>query len=132
MKSNNFIVTINNPDEDIHQWLDRVKALGFSYGRAQLERGESGTLHIQGCFGGKSTRLVALKKHFPTAHLEASKSPYKAWEYCGKDETRVEGPVEFGIPPANRARAGDYSARNKLLLAKGAAKAVDDGDIPLV
>lgn len=40
--------------------------------------------------------------------------------------------MEFGIPPANRARAGDLAAKNRLLLAKGAAKAVEDGDIALV
>lgn len=40
--------------------------------------------------------------------------------------------MEFGIPPAHRARKGDLAKRNKLLLEKGVAKAVDDGDIALI
>lgn len=42
----NFVATINNPKEDIHGLMERLKAYGFTYARAQLERGESGTLHI--------------------------------------------------------------------------------------
>lgn len=39
--------------------------------------------------------------------------------------------MEWGIPPAALNRKGDKGARNKLLLAKGARQAVDDGDITL-
>lgn len=112
MKSCNFILTINNPTIDVHQFIELVKAKGFKYGRVQLERGEQGTLHLQGCLGGKSTRISAVKSMFPTAHIETAKSPFHSWEYCGKADTRVEGPVEFGLPPANRARAGDYKSVN--------------------
>ena len=45
-KACNFIITINNPKEDIHEVLEKVKAAGFKHGRAQLERGAEGTLHI--------------------------------------------------------------------------------------
>jgi len=43
--------------------------------------------------GGKPTRLTAIKKVFPTAHIEECKSPVDAWAYCGKEDTRIEGPV---------------------------------------
>lgn len=33
-KSNNFIITLNNPTYDIHQFLEKVKAAGFKYCRA--------------------------------------------------------------------------------------------------
>ena len=39
----NFIVTINNPTYDIHQFMEKVQAAGYKYCRAQLEKGESGT-----------------------------------------------------------------------------------------
>lgn len=48
------------------------------------------------------TRLPAAKKLFTeNPHVEVAKSALNAWEYCGKKETRVEGPVEFGVPPAH-------------------------------
>jgi hypothetical protein len=131
-KSKNFIITINNPTYDIHQLLDKLKAAGFTYARAQLECGESGTKHIQACFGGKSTRFSVITKMFPGCHVEGSKSPFDAWEYCGKEDTRVEGPVEYGVPPAARYRPGDYKKRNAMLLEKGVVQAVKDGDIPII
>lgn len=48
-----------------------------------------------------------------------------------KDDTRVEGPFTFGIPPARRNVKGDLAQRNKELLEKGADKAVEDGDISI-
>jgi len=42
----NFIITINNPKEDIHVVLEKIQAAGFKHGRAQLERGAEGTDHI--------------------------------------------------------------------------------------
>lgn len=68
---------------------------------------------------------------FPTAHVEAAKSPFDSWAYCGKEETRVEGPVEFGVPPANRARKGDYKAFNKIALEKGPEELVEQGLISI-
>lgn len=119
MKSNNFIVTLNNPQINVEDFVAVVKAKGFTYCRAQLERGESGTPHIQACFGGKATRFNVVAKMFPGIHVEAAKSPFDSWEYCGKEDTRVEGPYEFGIPPANRARKGDYAKLNKIALEQG-------------
>lgn len=115
-KSCNFIVTVNNPQVDIHAFLDKVKAAKFTWCRAQLEQGKEGTKHIQAAFGGKSTRFTAVKNMLPTAHIEKAKSPYDAWKYCGKEESRVEGPVEFGVPPAAKNRKGDTKARNAMLL----------------
>lgn len=97
-----------------------------------MERGESGTLHLQACMGGKSTRFTVIKKHFPTAHIEAARDAYHSWEYCGKEDTRVSGPVQYGVPPAQRNKAGNVKARNELLIAKGAAQAVTDGDVPIM
>lgn len=127
----NYIVTINNPTTDHHGLMEIIKAAGFKHYRGQLERGESGVTHIQATFGGKSTRFGVVKKLLPTAFIDAAKSPFEAWEYCGKEDTRVEGPVEFGVPPARLNKKGDKASKNMLLLEKGAEQAVRDGDIPL-
>lgn len=82
--------------------------------------------------GGKQFRYTALHKHFPGAHIEGARDAYKSWEYCGKEDTRQSGPAEFGVPPAQRNVAGNVKARNALLIAKGAAAAVADGDVPLL
>lgn len=107
MPSRNFVITYNNPKEDIHQLLERIKAYGFTYGRAQLERGESGTLHIQATFGGKQCKPTMLHKLLPGVHVEVARNALASWDYCGKEESRVEGPVEFGVPPARLNVAGD-------------------------
>lgn len=44
----------------------------------------------------------------------------------------MEGPVEYGIPPAAKNRAGDTKKRNEMLLEKGCVAAVRDGDIHLL
>lgn len=82
--------------------------------------------------GGKKTRFPTIHKLFPGAHVEAAVDAFKAWEYCGKDDTRVSGPVDFGIPPAQRNKKGNVKQRNELLIMKGAAQAVADGDVPLL
>lgn len=64
--------------------------------------------------------------------MENAKSPFDSWEYCGKVDTRVEGPIEFGVPPAALNRKGDLKKRNEMLIEKGAAQAVADGDVPLI
>jgi hypothetical protein len=111
--------------------MERVKSAGFTHYRGQLELGTEGTKHIQCTFGGKSTRFQVVKKLFPTAHIEAAKSPHDSWDYCGKEDTRVEGPVEFGVPPARLNKKGDKAKKNAMLIDKGAEQAVKDGDISI-
>lgn len=70
---------------------------------AQLEKGESGTVHIQAyvCLK-KNYRLAGLKKRDPLAHFEMVKRDNGASTYCLKEETRLEGPLEFGTRPMAR------------------------------
>ncbi len=68
----------------------------------------------------------------PGARTFKAKDPFSSWDYCGKEATRVEGPAEFGVPPAALNRKGDLKKRNAMLIAKGVVAAVDDGDIPLI
>lgn len=93
--------TWNNPDEPSKKGLEDLhKKLGAKYTRGQLEQGEEmETLHFQFVtFLQDNTRLVALKKINSRIHWEPSKSK-EANEYVWKEETRVDGPWEFGKPP---------------------------------
>lgn len=65
------------------------------------------------------------------AHVEVAKSAAAAWDYCGKTDTRMEGPMEFGHPPARVNVKGDVAARNKRILEMGIVQAVDEGVIPI-
>jgi len=75
--------TINNwAEKDIKLLTDFEKSY-LVYGK---EMGESGTPHLQGYFSlKKASRLSALKKIFPTAHLEVAKDRDAAINYCMKD-----------------------------------------------
>lgn len=70
-KFNAYVITINNPEVDIHQWLDLARAHGANAAICQMEKGEEGTPHIQGWFHFENKRsFKAVKKMFPSAHLE--------------------------------------------------------------
>lgn len=90
-----------------------MKTEGVVYCRAQLEKGSSGTEHIQACLGYvKEARLKAVIKRFSGCHVEIAKNALASWKYCGKEDTRIEGPLDFGIPPAARNVKGDTASRN--------------------
>jgi len=83
-------ITINNPTDDDYKlaqnatgWKDFISFEG------QKEKGENGTLHIQGMLKTKSVKFSAVKKHFPRAHIELAKSPTALEKYVAKSETRV-------------------------------------------
>lgn len=89
-----FCFTINNPEEPLllQEWMN--------YLVYQKERGENGTEHYQGyCeVAGNAKTLQWLKNHWnATAHIEARRgSQDQAIAYCKKDDTRIEGPFEYG------------------------------------
>lgn len=100
------------------------------WGAFQLEKGEKGTPHVQGVVGYKNQRSFAsMCTSLPKAHVEPCKNATASWDYCQKEEGRLEGPLTFGVPPARRNVKGDVKKRNALLMEKGAAQAVLDGDI---
>jgi len=105
-KSRNWLGTLNNPSSDVttEEWL---KAL-FTNAKAkyvcgQLEKGEEGTPHIQYFINfDNSQRLSYLKKLCPRSHFEEVKINNGAHDYCMKEDTRLEGPYEFGEKPRQR------------------------------
>lgn len=91
-----WVFTINNPEEKPEEleamFQDKYKKLAF-----QLEKGEEGTLHYQGCVDFKERlRLTSLKKIHAKAHWERQKGSWsQSLTYCTKEETREDGPWTF-------------------------------------
>lgn len=107
--------TINNPGSYSKLILEELYSLGKArYVIGQLEVGTNGTPHIQGfiyfdnprCFGG-------MKKLHPEAHWEICRSIPDSIKYCQKDDTRKDGPWEFGDAPSqgNRVDLADLKKR---------------------
>lgn len=101
-----WFFTWNNPDHPREK--DAILAhKKISYCKFQLEKGEEGTLHYQGVFYSKlQTTCSALLKAFvgcgyfaPVINTEAAIS------YCGKPESRVEGPWTAGSLPSQGIRS---------------------------
>lgn len=92
-KAKYWCFTLNNPPET-NTCNENVYCVGFDPDKMDylvqgIERGKSGTLHIQGYVAfHKRSRLTQLKKWLPTAHWEAAKgSPAQNLEYCTKDHS---------------------------------------------
>lgn len=79
------------------------------YACGQLEKGESGTVHIQFTLSFKNeTRLSALKKCCKHAHFTPVKKDNGIDAYAMKVETRLEGPWEYGVRPVQRNSREDW------------------------
>lgn len=127
----NYSLTCNNPKVNLTEFFDRLKH-GAKYARAQLEKGEGGTPHFQACVGYvKNVRIARMIKDFPGCNVDFTRNAMASWNYCGKEDTRLEGPLEHGVPPAAKNVKGDTAARNKMIIEYGVIKAVNDGIIPI-
>jgi len=117
-RSRNFCFTINNPcAESAHTQKDSCSPLGKTTSTSivtsttpflncssslypikicvwQLEKGSSGTIHVQGYIEMKSPqRFSTMKTLLPKAHLEKRNgSRHQAINYVTKEETRESGP----------------------------------------
>jgi hypothetical protein len=90
---------MNNPTEEHKKAWQEVLSYGVKMYQWQLERGEGETLHIQGCVVFEEpTRFRTLKAKLPAFHLEKCRNSKEALAYCGKEDTRVEGPWSMGLP----------------------------------
>jgi len=74
---------------------------------------------------------TAIIKRFPGCHVEVTRNAQAAWDYCGKEDTRIEGPYSHGIPPAAKNVKGDTKKRNQQILEYGLSKAIEDGLVQL-
>lgn len=95
-----FTVFPEDDTDSMHEWLQYQWNSGaWTYLVGQVEVApETGRYHLQ-AFGvlGSKKRLTQLKKIDGRAHWERMQgTPAQAKAYCTKQETRVEGPWEFG------------------------------------
>lgn len=101
----NWVFTLNNPqpEENPSFWP------GVKYIVWQLEKGEEGTPHFQGYVVFHSNKtLTGAKKINQRAHWDIRRGTHEeARVYCTKEETRVDGPFEQGVPPITRGKRTD-------------------------
>ncbi len=90
-RSRNFMITENNPKGKIEIILSEYG--GIKLAAWQTERGKEGTKHLQCmCVFSSVKTIQQVIKLFPGCHIELMKgTPAQAWDYCTKDDTRIEG-----------------------------------------
>lgn len=137
MQFSHWCITLNNPTDNddwetaantAHQAaLDGGRKLGLRYLVWQLEKGEAGTIHLQGYAEFyKTTRMAALKKLFgQRGHYEQRKGTRdEARDYCMKEDSREDGPWEIGVWLPEKGK----KTRSDLLRVK---KMIEDGSTEL-
>lgn len=97
-RSRAWCITINNYTEMDRHDLEEDTHKYLVY---QTERGEKGTLHIQAYMYFKNpVTFSRMKKRYSCAHLEVARgSAEQNKNYCTKEDSRVDGPWEFGEMP---------------------------------
>lgn len=132
-KSQHYVLTWNNPDITLHELQDQVRAAGADCFQGQLEKGEEGTPHFQFYIRYASKRhFTAVSKQFPKCHIETAKNPNASYDYCGKEDTRIEGPLFFGDRPKPRKNVkGDVLAFNQAVIREGPERMVEDGRLSI-
>lgn len=117
MAQRNWLATLNNPDDIVApEFLEMIyEKTNAVYVCGQVEKGEEGTVHIQYFLNVKKPmRLAALKKICARSHFEPVKVNNGADDYCLKENSRVEGPWEFGKKPFKRNSKADWEEQWKL------------------
>jgi len=110
-KTRAFFFTINNITQAMEQLFHDYIC---KYNIYQIERGESGTVHLQGMMYFENPRTFStLKKDFPTAHIEVCKDVLDSIAYCSKEDSRVRGPYEKGDRPQGQGKRNDLIALNE-------------------
>lgn len=106
MTARAFTFTLNNPkglftESDMEDW-------GANYLVFQLEMGASGTPHLQGYVQVPAPCRFSKFKGLEGAHFEKARgSPQQNKDYCTKEDTRLEGPFEYGVMRAGQGQRSD-------------------------
>lgn len=105
-KTRNWCFTLNNPESTQPDWPVCVKAAWW-----QLEKGENGTPHLQGYLelnAPVSLSSMVKMECLKGAHFEPRRGPRrKAIDYCKKEESRVDGPWEYGDTEVTQGQRSD-------------------------
>lgn len=93
-------------------WVTKAKAV---YVIGQLEKGAEGTPHIQFFLNFKKPgmTIAGLKKFCGKAHFEQVRVNNGADAYCMKEDTRMDGPWEYGVKPVKRNSKADWEEVKK-------------------
>ena len=112
IQGRNWLCTLNNPEVTLEEIHKQSKA---TYTCGQLERGENGTPHLQFFQNFKSPiKLTMYKKVNTKIHAEVIKINNGAHNYCMKEDTRIEGPWEYGEKPIQRNNKEDWEKVREL------------------
>ncbi len=112
MKGKNWLLTHNNPEMTLEEYMNLWKP-HVNYANMQLEKGD--TVHIQAYISLKTeARMTGLKKKDGKAHFELVKKDNGASAYCLKEDTRIEGPIEYGTKPIARQDKTDWDKIKQL------------------
>lgn len=114
MTCRNWLCTFNLNGDEVDHWKDILE--GFfkeskaTYAVGQLEKGEETEHpHIQFFLNFKNkARISQITKVNKRVHCEKVIVNNGADTYCMKEDTRVEGPIEFGIKPVKRNSKVDW------------------------
>lgn len=83
-----WFFTLANPESDIKDKFPKEAIYIY-----QLEKGEGGLTHYQGCVRfANPVKFATVKEILEGAHWETCKSWKESVKYCQKEETRIEGP----------------------------------------
>lgn len=78
----------NVKKESADEWVHEARSKGWKV-HGQLEQASTGTLHYQLMVETPQTRFSAIKKAFPTAHIEICRNKQALSQYVSKTDTRV-------------------------------------------
>lgn len=113
-QSKRWVFTYNNPSL-IADELPKDQTI-YAYWIYQKERGQEGTEHYQGYLRFNSRKRFTQVVNYLHAlgwdgvHVEKAKGNEKqCHDYCSKEDTRIDGPWEFGTYDANEGKQGHRS-----------------------
>lgn len=123
-QSRRWCFTVNNPS-GIEPYLNfQLASTQVEYASWQLEMGGAGTRHLQGWIVLlRKSRLGGVKRILTEsggagAHLEAQRgTDSEAFEYTVKLDTRLGGPWDFGVRPAEASVSAIHAGWDAILTA---------------
>lgn len=80
--------------ETAEEWIHVVRSKGWKVSGQIEQAPTTGTLHYQLMVETPQTRFSAIKKAFPTAHIEICRNKAALSQYVEKTDTRVAGLVQ--------------------------------------
>jgi len=110
----NWILTVFDKEE--WKWFENVEAKCRCWAFQEEECPKTGKRHLQAFISfDKEVWFRTLKSWMPTAHVEVCVSVLRAFEYCQKAESRVDGGFRgcSKDPPANESDGGVAGGRKR-------------------